>query len=186
MPLKRTGYFIIDQNAPHFVTFAVVRWVDVFTRTIYADAVVDGLNYCIINKGLEVYGWVIMPNHLHLMIRAKEGYRLSDILRDFKKHTAKYILQMIEENNQESRKDWMLWLFRSEGERNKNNEVYQFWQQDNHPIYLESTRIIEQKLDYMHQNPVRAGLVSSADAYRYSSACDYSGNRGLVSILFIR
>jgi REP element-mobilizing transposase RayT len=185
MPLTRTGYFISDQNAPHFITFSVVRWVDVFTRTIYADAVVDGLNYCIQHKGLEVYAWIIMPNHLHLILRAKEGFRLSDILRDFKKYTSKRIVEMIQKNAQESRKDWMLWLFRSSGERNPNNQTFQFWQQENHPIQLESSEIIEQKLNYIHHNPFRAGLVTEATAYRYSSAVDYCGGKGLVDIVFI-
>ena len=68
----------------------------------------------------------------------------------------------------------MLWIFESAGKQNRNNKTYQFWQQDNHPIALTTGLMIDQRLNYLHDNPVRAGLVSEQLHYLYSSAADYS------------
>jgi len=110
------GYQIKDQNGIHFITFAVVDWVDVFTRKDYANLVVESLQYCQKEKGLMIYGWCLISNHLHLIIAAAEGSTLFAILRDFKKFTSATILKAIEQNSQESRRNWMLWLFRAAGE----------------------------------------------------------------------
>jgi putative transposase len=101
--MKDDGYKIRDQHAVHFITFAVVEWVDVFTRRTYSDIVIQSIFYCINNKGLKLHGWCIMTNHLHLIISAPNG-NLSDILRDFKKFTSKEIITAIENNKQESRR----------------------------------------------------------------------------------
>ena len=81
-------YLISDQNAIYFLTFTVVGWVDVFTRKEYKIEIANSLNYCILNKGLTIYSWCLMSNHLHLVARAEEGFRISDIIRDYKKFTA--------------------------------------------------------------------------------------------------
>lgn len=180
-----TGYKITDQQGIYFVTFAVVEWVDVFTRKDYADIVVESLRYCQQEKGLIIYAWCLMSNHIHLIIRAKEGYKFSDILRDFKKFTSSRIIKAIEENSTESRKSWTLWLFRSAGSKNKKNQKYQFWRQDNQPKALVSNRFIDEKLYYIHHNPVAAGLVSRPEDYVYSSALNYAGELGLLEVEFL-
>jgi putative transposase len=149
-------YQIQTGNDIYFLTFATVEWVDVFTRTIYRDIVVDSLRYCQQAKGLCLYAWSIMSNHIHLIASCNlPTQTLSDILRDFKKHTSKKILEAIQ-TEPESRRDWMLWLFRSAGEENKRNKTYQFWRQDNHAEMLYSYEFAKQKLDYLHENPVKA------------------------------
>ena len=110
-----------------------------------------------------------MSSHLHL-IAAAESNLLSDILRDFKSYTAKQLLQLIQANPQESRKEWLLYLFRHFASKNNHNIEFQFWQQHNHPIDLTSNELIEQKLHYIHQNPVTAGIVNEPTDYVYSSA----------------
>ena len=129
-------YKINDHQSLHFITFATVEWVDALSRPLYKDVIIESLKFCTINKGLALYAYVIMSNHVHLIASAKEGYNLSDILRDFKKHTSKTLLVMIAENKQESRRSWMLWLFQSAGSKNSNNKKFQFWRQDNRPIEL--------------------------------------------------
>ena len=126
-----------------------------------------------------------MNNHVHLIASADEGYNLSDILRDMKKFSSKKLLKTIEENAQESRKRWMLWLFRSNGERNSNNDKYQFWQQDNHPVCLDNNAMIDQRLNYLHNNPVAEGIVEEPEHYIYSSARDYAGIKGLLDIVLL-
>src|SRR5262249_54085420 len=101
----------------YFVSFATVNWVDVFTRRIYCDIMVDSLKFCIENKGLDLYAWCIMSSHVHLIISSAQN-SLSDIMRDMKRHTSKAILKAIKENQGESRRHWMLWMFERAAERN--------------------------------------------------------------------
>ena len=176
-------YLISDQNAVYFLTFTVVGWVDVFTRKEHKLEIVDSLNYCIQHKGLTVYAWCIMSNHVHLIVRAKEGFRLSDIIRDFKKFTAKRIIGKIE-NEPESRREWMLNMFEFSGRNLQRIQKYKFWKDDNHAIELD-TRIMEQRLNYIHLNPVRAMCVEEPEHYIFSSAKDYSGKKGLVELEFL-
>ena len=166
----------------YFISFAVVNWIDVFTRRDYKDIVVDSLQYCQKEKGLELFAWVIMTNHVHLLARAKEGHVLQDIIRDLKKYTSKQLITAIEENNQESRKEWMLNAFQFAASKNSNNKNYQFWRQDNKPIEVWSNNVIDQKLDYIHENPVEAGFVDHPEDYIYSSARNYAELKGLLEI----
>ena len=92
--------------------------------------IVDSLNYCIGHKGLEVFAWCLMSNHLHLVCRAVEPTRISDIIRDFKKFTAKTILDKIK-TEPESRRDWMLYRFEFAGKFDNRISKYRFWQDSN-------------------------------------------------------
>ena len=69
------SYIISDQNALYFVTFTVVGWIDFFTRRSYKLALGNSLNYCVKKKGLRVYAWCVMSNHVHLIVRANEGFK---------------------------------------------------------------------------------------------------------------
>ena len=123
-----------------------------------------------------------MSNHVHLLASSKQEHVLPDIIRDFKKYTSKQVLQAIQENEQESRREWMLSIFKKAGEYNSNNVDFQFWRQDNKPIELTDNEQIEKALDYVHYNPVEAGIVDEPHHYVYSSARNYSGSKGLISV----
>ena len=153
----------------------------VFTNQRYRDIVIESLKHCQKTKGLELYGFVIMSNHIHLIAMAKEGSRLSDILRDFKKHTSKAIIKSIQEDI-ESRREWMLNILKFAGKQNANNKTFQLWRNDNHPIELHDHQIAMQKLNYIHQNPVEAGIVMNPEEYIYSSAKNYSMDNNLTVI----
>ncbi len=183
--IMSSKYTISDHQAPHFITFAVVQWIDALSRPDYKDMFVESLKYCQKHKGLKLHAWVLMSNHVHLICSAKEGFNLSDILRDLKKYTSKRLVEEIRGNILESRKEWMLWLFRSNGQKNSNNLNYQFWQQDNHPIELSSNLMLDQRLDYIHMNPVKAGLVYEPEHYVYSSGRDYCGMKGMIELELI-
>ena len=175
-------YKFRNPEAIYFVTFTTVNWIDVFTRSLYKDSVVESLNYFIKNKGLVVYAWVIMSNHVHLVIE-RRSVALEDVMRDLKKYTSRAILKAIEENPQESRKAWMLWMFERAGKKNGNNSKYQFWQQHNQPIELTLQAFgIDGAIDYIHNNPVKAGFVYRPEDYPYSSAIDFAGGKGLVDV----
>ena len=180
------GYKIRDQGGIHFITFALVGWVDVFTKEQYRTMLVESLKYCQQYKGLEIYGWCIMSNHVHLILAAAEQ-NLSGVLRDFKKFTAYKIIHAIQTNPLERRKTWMLDIFKKKGDSNSRNVHYQFWCQDNGPQMLFTSLLSHQKLQYIHQNPVAAGIVRHGEDYLYSSARDYYEGRniGLLSIQFL-
>jgi len=174
-------YEIVDQEKTYFLTLTVIDWVDVFTRKDYKFIIVDSLNYCVENKGLEIFAWVIMSNHLHLMVRAKEGFILSHILRDFKKITSKEITAKILEIG-ESRREWLLNKFAFEAKRTGRAKNYKLWRDDNHAICLEKSEWVLQRLNYIHQNPVRQMVVNNPEDYIFSSAIDYADGKGLVII----
>ncbi|PCH69835.1 MAG: transposase [Bacteroidetes bacterium] len=163
----------IYEGGTFFITLTVVGWIDVFTRSEYCDELTNNLNYCIQNKGLNIYCYCIMPSHVHMIASANIG-TLGSILRDFKSFTAKKIIKMIKESPTESRKEWLLYMFEYFGKRQKHNQKYQFWQQKNHPIDLVSNYFIDQKMDYIHNNPVKARMVNQPHHYVYSSANEFS------------
>ncbi len=107
---------------------------------------------------MEVYAYCIMSSHIHLIFRAKEN-NPSELLQSFKQFTSKKLQDLIVNNNQESRKEWLLWMMKRAGSKNSNVKKRQFWQQHNKPIELWSAKVIDQKLDYIHNNPVEAGFV---------------------------
>ena len=166
-------YKFHNPSAAYFVSFAVVNWVAIFTREVYFKVITDSLDFCRIHKGMVLYAYCIMPNHVHLLFRdANENP--SALLRDFKGFTSKKMITSIMEYPNESRREWMLEIFKRAGEKNSNVKEYQFWQQNNQPIELWSTRVIKQKFDYIHNNPVKAGLVTEPWEWQYSSARNYA------------
>ena len=177
-------YKFQNKEGLYFVSFAVINWIDVFTRDAYAYEIVESLDFCRKNKGMEIYVWCIMPSHIHLIFRAKNS-NPGDLLRDMKTFTSKKLQQMIVDNPQESRKEWMLRMMELAGIHNSNVTGRQFWQQHNRPIELWSPKVIEQKVDYIHFNHVEAGFVSEPHHWKYSSAIDYSGGKGVLEIDFI-
>lgn len=177
-------YKITDQHGLNFLTLTVVDWVDVFIRKSYKDVILNSLRYCQQEKGLVVFAYVIMSSHVHLIAKAAGTIPLSDILRDFKKFTAKQILYEIE-HGAESRKEWMLHRFAYRGHNAPGNRQYQFWQSDNHPIELYTLPVIAQKIDYIHLNPVKEAWVEQAEHYLYSSASNYMADSGLLDVAVI-
>ena len=175
-------YKVGEDAIPHFVTFSVVGWIDVFSREQYKELFLESLKYCQEKKGMVLHAWVIMTNHVHLIISSIFN-KLEHVVRDLKKFTSKQIIKAIKENNAESRKEWMLNIFSYTGKNNNNNKEFQFWKQDYHPIELDTPEKMKQRLDYLHENPVRGGLVWEPWHYKYSSAIDYYTNEhGLLKV----
>ncbi len=116
-----------DSEGLYFISYAVVYWIDVFTRKEYKDILLESWKYCQARKGLEIYGWVIMPSHVHLII-SSERNKLEDIVRDMKSYTSIQLRKSIREHPGESRREWMIWMMEKAGKRNSNNSSWQFWQ----------------------------------------------------------
>lgn len=175
-------YKFHEKEAAYFISFATVFWIDVFTRIEYFDTVINALDYCRKNKGMTIFGYCIMPSHVHLLFRSEKG-EPSELIRDFKGFTARTLLKTIEENAQESRREWLLWMFEKAGKRNLNVKKYQFWQQNNKSIEVWSLKVFEQKLNYIHQNPVKSGFVIEPWEWKYSSARNYCDDyQGVLEI----
>ena len=178
------GFKIRDQSAPHFLTFTVVGWIDIFSRLQYRNQIINSMKFCQANKGLKIGAYVIMSNHIHAIWTATDN-NLSSIIRDFKRFTSKSIIQEIQVTQTESRKDWLLHMFDQFGRNSSHNKGLKFWTNENHPEEIYSLELLMTKLNYIHENPVRAGLVSSPWDYVYSSAGDYQGRKGLIDIDFL-
>lgn len=160
-------------DMPYFVTLTVAGWIDVFNRREYIEILIESLKYCQRAKGLKIYAYVIMSSHIHLIVQHEDA-RLGEVLRDFKSYTAKALLKCIHENPYESRREWMMYLFRYYAKPLRQNKEYMFWQKTNYPVELASRGIFEQKMSYIHNNPVKAGMVDQAENYLYSSAYPFS------------
>ena len=169
----------------YFVTDTVVDWVDIFSRPVYRHIVMESLQYCQKEKGLIIYAWVIMTNHMHMIVGRSGDNKVSDIMRDFKKFTSKAILHTLLVESGESRRDWMLNRFEYAGKNDKKITNYRFWQEGNDAQEIFLNDYFNQKLNYIHYNPVKAEFVNREEDYRYSSAIDWAGGKGLLDVVIV-
>ena len=174
------NYKFHNPKGIYFVSFAIVEWIDVFTRNQYKDIIIKSLEYSQKEKGMEIYAWCIMTNQVHLIFRSIKKQKPELLLGDIKRYTSKAIIKAILENSRESRKEWLLEQFKKAGAKSSNVNKYQFWRHDNKPIELWSNKVIDEKINYIHNNPVEEGLVFKAEYYAYSSAIDYAGEKGIL------
>jgi len=175
-----TGYQIKDQIGLYYLTFQVVDWIDIFTRQVYRDIVTDSFMYALENKGFQLFAYVIMSNHVHLIANSCAG-KLSTTVGDIKKFTSKKIIETIQ-TIPESRREWLLNQFQFNAKQHSRNKNYQVWTHENHAISLYSPEFIAEKLAYLHQNPVRASIVVNPEDYLYSSARNYAGLDSILEI----
>ena len=175
------NYKFHNKSGLYFVSFATVYWIDVFTRHQYFSILANSVEFCRKNKGMEVYAYCFMPSHIHFVFRASNE-NPSDLLRDFKSYTSKALIKAIQENPQESRKEWLLWMFEKAGAKNPTVTKYQFWQQHNKPIELWTPSVIKQKIDYIHNNPVISGFAVNPEEWKYSSARNFQEDNTVLEI----
>ena len=174
-------YKFKNPTAVYFVSFATVHWLDVFTRQLYFSILADSIKHCRKEKGLQLFAYCVMPSHIHMVFRSSVEDP-SGLLRDFKGFTARKFIEAIEENPQESRKEWLLNMMEKAGQRKSNIKKRQFWQHHNKPIELWSNKVIKQKIEYIHNNPVEQGFVTDPIHWKYSSARNYSDDETVLKI----
>ncbi|GGE31212.1 REP-associated tyrosine transposase [Psychroflexus planctonicus] len=179
-----TKYKATTSEDAYFITMTTVGWIDVFTRLNQKYIIINSLQYCQQNKGLEIYAYCLMSNHLHLFCRATNGNILSDVIRDFKKFTSKEIIQNII-NEPESRRDWMLESFKKACKHLKRNQQYKVWQNGYHAEHIFSNSFIKQKVNYIHNNPVKDKIVTSPEDYYFSSARNYAGLENELDVIIL-
>ena len=174
-------YKTTETDKAYFVTFTIVEWLTVLANVQGKEIIIDSLKHYQQSRGLTIYAYCLMPNHVHLIAQSNGKEYLSAVLRDLKKQTAKTITKKLESSdNNESQK--ALEIFASEGRRLKRISKYKVWQDGNRPILLYSNKFIQQKIDYIHSNPVKAGLVVNPEDYLYSSARNYAGLTSVIDI----
>ena len=171
----RTRYKIIETDKIYFITSTIVEWLPVFTRRPYFEVLIDAFNYSRINKGLKIYAYVIMDNHFHLIC---QGDDLGKIIKEIKSYTAREIIKLAEQNY----KTWLLNQLSFYRLKHKADSIHQVWQEGNHPKQISSEEMLRQKMDYLHHNPVRAGLADKPEDWPYSSARNWAGLPGMVEI----
>ena len=176
-------YKFVAADGLYFISPTIIGWVDLFTKKQYCEIVLASLTYCQKNKGLIIHAWCIMSSHLHLIVSCEKG-NLSAILRDFKTFTNKAFIDELNNGN-DSRKEWVLDLFKKESDAIKRVKYYKVWQDGNHPILLDNNNMIDVRLNYLHQNPVEQGIVFNPEDYIYSSARDYCGEKGDLELVLI-
>lgn len=152
----------------YFCTSTIVDWYPIFTNQETFDIIVQSLAYCQNNKGLQIHGYVIMLNHIHLLLSAKNQASISSIMRDFKRYTSVKLRENITYSNNDATD-----LFRSAANDTKSQD-YKVWQEGFYPIAIESERFFKQKLNYIHDNPVRKGYIPDPIHWLYSSARNYA------------
>ena len=177
-----TGYKITEKEGAYFLTLQIVGWVEIFTRKIYRDIAIESLMFCQENKGLEIFAYVIMSNHIHLFVRSNKG-DLSGTIRDFKSFTSKRFIEIVEDKI-ESRRDWMKMVFKYHA-KFKTNQTNQIWTHENHAELIYSQKFIEQKINYIHNNPVRSGIVAKQEDYIYSSARNYADLDSIIDVIIV-
>lgn len=162
----RSRYRILEHEFAHFVTGTVVAWLPIFTTTARCDILVQAFEYCRQEKGLKIHAWVILDTHFHAIVAAPD---LARVLAGLKRHTARRIIELLETE----RCDWLRRQLRHQRAPHKTESQHQVWQEGSHPQAIMTDAMMLQKLEYLHDNPVRRGLVASPEHWRYSSAHEW-------------
>jgi len=175
--MGRSRYRFLD-NQPHFLTCTVVNWLPLFSNPELVQILFDSLAFLYTHQRIAVHGYVIMENHLHLITSSSQ---LSKEIGTFKSFTARSTVDWLKANN---RQYWLTQLAFHK-QHHKVEQDYQIWQEGSHPQALLTVEMLQQKLEYVHQNPVRRGYVDDPAHWRYSSYRDYLGQQGLLSVVLL-
>lgn len=160
--------FLQDDPAPYFITATTVKWLPLFNNPQIAGILIDSLRFLVSSQRLHIYAYVIMENHLHLVAAADN---LSKEIANFKSFTArKSIDTYLERNNQFILRQLVIYIM-----DHKTDRPYQFWQEGSHPQRISDQAMVQQKVEYIHHNPVRRGFVDLPEHWRYSSARNATG-----------
>ncbi len=172
--MGRSRYKITDPKLPHFVTCTVLHWIPVFTRSATVDIVLDSLHF-LMADGLKLYAYVILENHLHLVVQSE---RLDRDMARFKSFSAKQLIHYLDEHKVTRIIEQLAFYKKA----HKDDRAYQFWQEGIHPEWIQNDEMMKQKVEYIHQNPVKRGYVDLPEHWRYSSARNYLRQDGLMEV----
>ena len=169
--MPRTYRVFSESHYAYFITCTVVKWMPLFTQAPYRQILLDSLDYLREHKRTQLNAFVIMPTHCHAVLWPEEGVSESDVMRDFKRFTSRSISkEALRQGDQ-----LLLGVFAAARADNRAQDIsqYQVWQDDSHAEAIFTLKFAEQKIGYIHANPVRAGLVNAPEEWPYSSARAY-------------
>jgi len=172
--MGRSRYQFTDAKLPHFMTCTVLHWIPVFTRTESISIIIDSLQY-LQNEGMKLHAYVILENHMHLIAQSDQ---LDHDIARFKSHTAKKLIQYLSDNKVTNILDQLAFYKKA----HKSDQSVQFWQEGVHPEWIQNEEIMRQKIEYIHQNPVKRGYVDLPEHWRYSSARNYLDMEGMLEV----
>jgi len=172
--MGRSRYRFADPHLPHFMTCTVLHWIPIFTRPETVNILLDSFRH-LQNDGSKLYAWVVLENHMHLIAQSDD---LSRDMTRFKSYTSTQVTQYLKENSVTTILDQLAFYKK----RHKGDRVLQFWQEGVHPESIQSSEMMQQKVHYIHFNPVKRGYVDLPEHWRYSSARDYQGGAGLIEV----
>lgn len=173
--MGRSRYKIVEPAHPHFVTCTVLHWIPIFTRIETTNIIFESLKYLQKTDNLKIYAYVILENHLHLLVNSDD---LGKFMDSFKKYTARQIIDLLKEKNVKTILDQLIFYKKA----HKSDRTYQLWQEGIAPKLIQGNKMMNERINYIHQNPVKRGYVDEAKHWRYSSARDYEDGAGLIEI----
>jgi REP element-mobilizing transposase RayT len=173
--MGRSRYKIHEQTHPHFITCTILHWIPIFTRVETTKIVFDTLRYLQEKDSLKLYAYVILENHLHLIASSDD---LTKSMRSFKSYTSKQILKHLQEKNVKTILDQLSFYKKA----HKVDATYQLWQEGYSPKLIADDKMMIDRINYIHNNPVKRGYVDEAKHWRYSSARDYEDIKGLINV----
>ena len=173
--MGRSRYKIYEPSHPHFITCTILHWIPIFTRIETTQIVFDSLKYLQKNNNLKIYAYVILENHLHLIAQSDDIAK--DIAR-FKSFTAREIIDYLKSKNVKTILEQLSFYKKA----HKIDREFQLWQEGSQPKLIQGEEMMRNKINYIHNNPVKRGYVDKACHWRYSSARDYDGINGLIDI----
>jgi len=147
----------------------VIGKIPIFTNSRYADIIIKNFRFYREKQSLKIFYYVIMDNHIHLIVSHPENIR--QIMQNLKSYTARELINTLKSDNRE----WIMYLLQYFKSKYKSGSKYQFWEEGSHPQIIESMKILRQKVEYIHNNPVKRGLVKKPEDWRYSSASNIAG-----------
>ena len=165
----------MSTQSPYFFTATILNWNPLFENNQYKNIIIDSLRYCVFNKDITINALVIMINHIHLIWRQQRENLQQNVKHDFLKYTAQQIIMDLTLFDPEHLKKYKV---------NAGDRKYQVWERNPLSIELYSEKVFRQKLNYLHFNPVKAGLCICPEDYYYSSARFYA--TGIDGFGFLR
>ena len=173
--MGRSRYKIYEPTHPHFITCTILHWIPIFTRTQTTEIIYESLKHLQKNDNLKLYAYVILENHLHLIASSDD---IAKSMRSFKAHTAREILKHLQENGVKIILEQLAFYKKA----HKKTATYQLWQEGIQPKLIVNDKMMIERMNYIHNNPVKRGYIDYAKCWRYSSARDYEGIDGLINI----
>ncbi|MCC5908800.1 MAG: transposase [Balneolaceae bacterium] len=173
--MGRTRYRIHETEYPYFITSSIVRGYPVFSNILAANIILDSLTFLQNQRDTKLYAYVIMENHLHMIVQSD---KLPKHLRSFKSWTARAIIDQFEQQGHTR----LLHKLRMAKKPSHTDSQYQVWQEGCHPKQILWNNMMIQKIEYIHNNPVKRGFVDKPEDWRYTSARNYLGMKGLVEV----